>query len=350
MDHIRLFKELTEAFGPPGFEDDVRDILKRYLSAFDLSYDRLGSVIASKTGRGGPRIMVAAHMDEVGFIVKDITKEGYIKFAPIGGWWPLVMLGQRVIVRSRNKDYHGVIGSTPPHILKPEQRKKIPDISDMYIDIGVIEDKGAKELGIRKGDPIIPFTVFTELENNVFAAKAWDNRIGCAVLAGVAERLAKEDFPSTLHLVGTVQEEVGLRGARTSAQLIKPDIAFAVDVSLALDAPKKASEDEKLGGGVAIIVQDNSMIASRRLVEFAQAIAERERIPYHLATVRGGYDTGIIHLVNQGVPSLPLGIPSRYIHSNVSYIKKEDYDATVELLSAMIKDLNNETYKKLIDF
>src|SRR5699024_9469929 len=212
-----------------------------YLSSYsdEVYTDHLGSLIGKKTGtENGPKVMVAGHLDEVGFMITRIDKDGFLYFQTIGGWWNQVMLAQRVTIMTKKGNVTGVIGSKPPHILSPEERKKPVEIKDMFIDIGASSKEEAESLGVRPGDSVVRYLAFTHMTNEkILLAKAWDNRIGCAIAIEVLNRLKDENHPNIVYGVGTVQEEVGLRGARTSAHLIKPDIAFGVDVGIAGDTP-----------------------------------------------------------------------------------------------------------------
>src|SRR5262245_25043744 len=234
---LDFLKELVDAHGVPGFEDDVAHVMKKHLEGVgEFSRDRLGSFICEKVGTAkGPKVMLAGHLDEVGFMVKSITKEGFIKFLPLGGWWGHVVLAQRLIIKTRKGDVVGVVGSKPPHELLEEDRKKVMMVSEMFIDVGATSDFDVrKRLDIRPGDPIIPDSPFTVMANpNLLLAKAWDNRIGCAIAAQTLKALDGAAHPNTVIAGATVQEEVGLRGAQTSAFKIQPDVAFALDVGIA---------------------------------------------------------------------------------------------------------------------
>jgi putative aminopeptidase FrvX len=351
LNRIDLFKELTDAFGPSGYETDVAKIMKKYFSGCgNVTTDKLGSVICSQEANG-PKIMFAAHMDEIGFIVQSITKEGYLRILPVGGWAEMMLMGQRVIVRSNGQDIHGVIGSKPVHELKEEERKKIPEFRDLYVDVGVSMGFDVKtSLKIRPGDPIVPYSPFAKLGNSLYLAKAWDDRIGCAVILELAQRLNNHVHPNSIHFVGTTQEEVGLRGAQTAATLVNPDIAFAVDVSLCREYPGFIEKEvtERLKGGVAILFHDMSMIPNTKLRDFVINVAEEKKIPYHLTSVRGGYDTGRIHLHNIGVPSLAIGIPARYIHSHAGIIAEDDFNSAVNLLTEVTLKLNQEKLHEIL--
>jgi endoglucanase len=351
----KLLRELTEAFGPSGFETEPASIMARELAgAGAVTRDGLGSVVCKVSGKSDrPRVMVSAHMDEVGFMVKSVTADGYVKFLPIGGWWPNVLLGQRVLVRTRKGDFPGVIGSKPPHELTEDERKQLPDIDRMFIDLGCAEGFDVKtRLGVRPGDPVVPVSPFVEMGRNLMMAKAWDDRGGCGIVIEAARAIRGKKHPNTVFLVGSVQEEVGLRGARTAAEVVQPDVALALDVSLCYEHPDKPRKDlpERLGNGAAILVHDNSMIPNTRLRDWVIELAEKRRIRYHLTTVRGGYDTGVIHIHRSGVPSLAIGWPTRYIHAHTGIVASPDYDAAVKLLTAIIESLDEAVSKSLRAF
>ncbi len=354
MNHLQNLKELSEAFGISGYEDDIVEILKgKFGKHAKVLKDRIGSIIAQKNGTSEtPKIMFAAHMDEIGFMVKEVTKEGFIKFLPIGGWWDGTLPGMRVRIRNKKGELiPGVIGLKPIHELSPEDRKKLPEIDHMYIDVGATKNFPVSEkLGIKPGDPIMPVGTFEQMANgDLLLAKAWDDRVGCALLVDILQELSAMEHPNTVYLVGTVQEEVGLRGAKTSASLIQPDFAFALDVSICRDTPGNGGDaNEKLGAGVAILIYDRTMIPHKSLRDFVIEIAETNNIPYHLTSIKGGYDTGAIHLTNFGVPSLVLGIPTRYIHSASSIISYEDYANLLKLSILIVKNLDREVMEQIL--
>jgi putative aminopeptidase FrvX len=346
----RLLKRLTEAWGPSGFESEVAGIMSEELAPVGrLSRDRLGCVIAVQEGRTkrGPRIMLAAHMDEVGFMVEQITKEGFLRFLPLGGWSPRVLPSMRVLIRThKGTDVIGVVGIKPPHELSPEERKKPLELKDLHIDVGGGNKYDVKkELGIRVGDPIAPLTQFvTMTQKEMYLAKAWDDRSGCALVVEAMQELAGRKHPNTVIGVGTVQEEVGLRGAQTSGHAVKPDVAFAIDVALARDTPGyREDTDCRMGDGVAILAYDSTMIPNLALRDLAAEVAEEQEIPYQVTTLRGGYDTGRIHIQREGVPSLALGVPTRYAHSTESLIDRRDYESALKLIVALVERLDRRT-------
>ena len=349
---LDFLKELVDAHGVPGFEDDVAKVMQKHMKGVgEFSKDRLGSFICEKKGDSkGPKVMLAGHLDEVGFMVRSITKEGFIKFLALGGWWGHVVLGQRLIIRTRKGDILGVVGSKPPHELREEDRKRVLEIKDMYIDVGAASDWDVqKKLDIRPGDPIVPDSAFAVMANpNLLLAKAWDNRIGCALAAETARRLVGQKHPNTVYAVATVQEEVGLRGAKTSASKIRPDVGIALDVGIAHDTPGTEG-DEKLGGGPLIVIYDASSIPNRRLRDLVIDTAKANKIPLQFEAVeRGGTDAGRIHLSGEGVPTLSMGVAARYIHSHISIIDRRDYEATVKLLVAVVKQLDRKTVEGLV--
>jgi len=343
----KLLQEMTDAHGISGFEEEAIDVMGRHLTKPDeVTYDKLGSLIAKRRGKADrPRIMIAGHIDEIGFIVKEITSEGYIKFLAVGGWWGHVALAQRVIIKTSKGDVRGVIGSKPPHILTDEERKKVLELKDMFIDVGVCEGFDVKSLGIKPGDPIVPDSKFQVMGNpNLYMNKAFDNRFGAAVAVAVFNEFAKIPHPNTIYAVGTVQEEVGLRGAGTAAHVIDPDVAIVPDVSLSGDSPDSKGTFGKLGSGPSITVMDGSMIPNRKLRDLVVETAEAHKIPYHFAALeRGGTDGGRIHMSRSGVPTLYVGAATRYIHSHTAILHKGDFENLVNLLVEVIKKLDMKT-------
>jgi endoglucanase len=347
---LKFLKDLVEAPGAPGFEGPVAKVMESYLKGVGpVTRDRLGSLICEKKGADGPKVMLAGHLDEVGFMVKSVTKEGFVKFLPLGGWWGHVVLAQRMIIKTRKGDVPGVVGSRPPHELREEDRKKVLEIREMYIDVGATSDYDVrKKLDIRPGDPIVVDSGFAVMANpNLLLAKAWDNRIGCALATETARRLKGVAHPNTVYAVATVQEEVGLRGAQTSAFKVQPDVAFALDVGIAHDTPGTEG-DEKLGGGPLVVIYDATAIPNRGLLDLVVDTARKLKIALQFESVeRGGTDAGRIHVTGQGVPSIAMGVPARYIHSHVSIIDRRDYEQTVKLLVAVVKRLDRKTVAAL---
>ncbi len=351
---LQMLKDLTDANGIPGNEKEPRDVMRKYIEPFadEVTQDHIGSLIAKKTGTAAePKIMVAGHLDEIGFMVTSIDDKGFVRFQTVGGWWGQVMLAQRVTIMTKNGYVPGVIGSKPPHILPPEARKKPVEIKDMFIDIGASSKEEAMEFGLRPGDAVVPVCEFTVMKNEKYLmAKAWDNRIGCAIAIEVLRQLKDVDHPNTVYGVGTVQEEVGLRGARTSANLIQPDIGIAVDVGIAGDTPGVTDKEAlaKMGNGPQIIMYDASMISHKGLRDFVTDTADAAGIPYQFDYVAGGgTDAGAIHLTANGAPALAITIATRYIHSHAAILHRDDFENAVKLIVEVIKKLDKDTVAKI---
>ncbi|ACA41563.1 M42 family peptidase [Lysinibacillus fusiformis] len=352
---LQMFKDLTDANGIAGNERAPREVMKKYIAPYadTVETDNLGSVIAKKVGdENGPKIVVAGHLDEVGFMVTQIDDKGFIKFQTVGGWWSQVMLAQRVTITTRKGDeVIGVIGSKPPHILPADVRNKVVDIKDMFIDIGAASKDEVLEWGVRPGDMVTPYFEFNVMKNEKYLlAKAWDNRIGCAIAIDVMKALQNEKHPNILYSVGNVQEEVGLRGAKTATHKIQPDIGFAVDVGVAGDTPGVTAKEStsKMGAGPQIVVYDASMVSHRGLREFVLDVADENNIPYQFeAMAGGGTDAGSIHVTANGVPALSIGIATRYIHSHAGILHRDDYDNAVKLMVEVIKKLDRDAVNKI---
>ncbi|SIS52449.1 M42 family metallopeptidase [Salimicrobium flavidum] len=335
----RLFQTLTELPGAPGNERDVRTFMKEQLETYadEVVQDKLGGVFGKKHGEG-PRVMVAGHMDEVGFMVTQITDNGMLRFQPLGGWWSQVLLAQRVQIMTERGAITGVIGSIPPHNLTEEQRKKPMEIKNMLIDIGADDKKDAENIGVKPGQPIVPVCPFTPMANEKkIMAKAWDNRYGCGLSVELLKELQGEALPNELYSGATVQEEAGLRGAQVAANMIQPDIFYALDASPANDMSGESHEFGQLGKGALLRIFDRTMITHRGIREFILDTAESNDIPYQYFISQGGTDAGRVHTANDGIPSAVVGICSRYIHTSSSIIHVDDYAAAKELLVKLVK-------------
>jgi len=352
---IGLLKELTEAHGAPGFEDEVRAIFVDELAdTGEMSTDGNGSVFCER-GQG-PRVMLTGHMDEVAFRVQNITPDGFIQFVTLGGWWSHTLLAQRVEVRARDgRKILGVVSSTPPHFLPELERQRVLPIEKMFIDVGAkSRDDLERNMGIKMGDPIVPLTKFSQMDDhNLLMAKAFDNRVGMACAIQATQLLARDEHPNTLIACGTVQEEVGVRGATTAAVQAQPDVVIVLEGTPADDTPgfSRFSSQGMMGKGVQIRMQDPTAIMNPALVDLCETVAQEEKIPYQLALrSSGGTDARAFHLSGRGVPTIVLGVPSRYIHSHNSMIDIRDYLAMVELSVAIIKKLNQKEVDALTTY
>ena len=350
----KLLKELTEASGIPGYETEIRSIIHRYFQPLgQITHDKLGSLVCQKTGDATePKVMLAAHMDEIGLMVSHITENGFVKFIPVGGWWDHVLLAQRMAIKTNKGDVIGVIGAKPPHVLTDEERKKLVEKKDMYLDIGATSQKEAEETGVRVGDPIIPVSQFTIMANGrSYLSKALDDRVGCAVTIATMQKLAKTGHPNTVFGVATVQEEVGLRGATTSVDMVNPDVAIILEDGITGDVPGIKYEDmpTKLGSGPILTLFDESMIPNLKLRDFIIDTARKHQIPLqtHAGGWKGSTDGAVIHKHRSGVPTVLLGIPVRHCHSHAGIMHRSDFDQTVELLTSVIRELDKNTAVQL---
>ena len=345
----QLLKEITEASGVPGYEGDVRAIMRRYLEDVAvIEQDKMGSLIGKRVGESDrPRVMLAGHMDEIGFMVRLVTKEGFVKFVPLGGWWDQVLLGHRVTIETAKGSVVGVLGAKPPHMLDADERKKVVEKKDMYIDVGACSEQEARDMGVRPGDPIIPVSDFTVMANpRIYLSKAFDDRVGCALAVQTLRQLVEEGHPNTAYAVGTVQEEVGTRGAKTSAFAIDPDVAIVLEVDIAGDVPgiKPDETAVKMGGGPTLLVYDARMIPNLKLRDLVIATAQELDIPLQFSAMPGGATDGAqIHLHNEGVPTVVIGVPTRHIHSHNAILCRDDYDQALKLLVELVKKLDAET-------
>jgi putative aminopeptidase FrvX len=344
---MTLFKRLTEACGAPGFEHDVRRIMHEYISETteEIIHDNLGGIFGVlRGGENGPKIMVAGHMDEVAFMVTRITDKGFIQFQPLGGWWSQVLLAQRVQIITDKGTIMGVISSIPPHVLPDSKKNKPMDSKDMFIDVGADNKEDAERMGLRPGQPILPVCPFTVMGNEKkIMAKAWDNRYGCALAIEMMQAMKNEKHPNIIYGGANVQEEVGLRGAGVAANMIEPDLFFALDASPAGDIPGVKDGMGKLGDGLLMRIMDRTMVTLPGLRDFMIDTAEELGIRYQFFVSPGGTDAGKVHLTGKGVPSAVIGIPARYIHSHAAIIHRDDYEAAKQLLLALLKRIDTKT-------
>jgi len=344
-----LQEELSTLIGVSGHEDDVSSFILKLIEKENLAdkawIDPLGNVLAIKKGTGGKeRILLDAHIDEVGFMISHVEKRGFLRFVPIGGWDKRILLGQSVMVRSKVGElYHGIIGSKPPHLTSLDERKKSVKIPDMYIDVGMNSIEEVTKNNIVIGVTGTLFSPFVDFPNNMIRGKAFDDRTGCNVLIHIL-RLLKENssFKDTVLFNFAVQEEVGGRGAITGAFNLKPTIALAIENTTAADVPgiKDAEIPAYIGKGPAITVADKSMISSPKVNDRLVRNAEINNIPYHYKKPigSGGTNAGKIHISREGVPSSVVSVPCRYIHSPTSLLKLDDILSTIHLIDAFIRN------------
>lgn len=345
---IELLKTLTSLSGPCGYEHSVSYFLKEYINdkVDEVNIDPIGNVIARKKGdKPGPTILLTAHMDEIGFIVKKVESNGLLRFEKLGGHDDRILLAQPVKVMGENGDIPGVIGTISAHYAKFDDVSKVRKHSQLYIDIGVSSRNEVEELGIEVGTPIVWGTEFQVLgkgANPRVRSKALDDRAGCAVLVQVLEELQEVSFAGELVFLFAVQEEVGLRGAKTAAEHIYADAAIAIDTTAVSDTPEETMDQTlALGKGTGIKVIDFSLIVHKTMKNLLVGLAKENNIPYQLEVFPGiGTDGGAVNYANKGIPTGVLSIPSRYAHSPVEVIDMGDVEATKELVKSFILKLH----------
>lgn len=342
---MEILKRLCNAHGISGFEGEVTDIMKTELekTCEHVEVDSFGNVIGRK-GNGKQKIMLAAHMDEVGLMVKHIDEHGFLKFVKIGGIDDRTLINQRVIIKTKKGDVTGIIGSKPPHLLKEEEKKNVIKHDEMFIDIGA-KNKNEADKMVEVGDPIIFEPNFAKMTEDVYYGKAIDNRIGCYIILKVMEKIPKK-IDKTIYAVGTTQEEVGLKGAKVSAYKLNPDYAFAVDTTIAGDTPhiKKTESSLCIGKGPAITITEASgrgVVTHPKLRELLMKTAKKNKIPYQVDVLEGGMTDGaMIYLTKEGIPTGVISVPCRYIHGATGVFNMRDIDNAIKLLTQTLKELN----------
>jgi endoglucanase len=337
-------EKLSNACGVTGRESEVRELMIRLMTPYadEITVDRLENVIAVKKGKSAsPKIMLAAHMDEVGLMVKTITKDGFLQFTKMGGIDDRILPAQKVTVFSRKGTFPGIIGSKPPHIQKEEERKKVTAFDELFIDIGAKSREDAMALGVAVGDSVGFDIKYVPLGRDVVIGKAFDNRAGCVTMVEALKLMEKTDC--TVCAVGTVQEEVGLRGAATAAFGVDPDLAIALDVTIAGDVPGVREFDStvKMGEGPALTISDSGLITHPKILRWLIDTAEEEKIPFQLETgLMGSTDAARISITRQGIPSGNISIPTRYIHSPVGMLCLKDIENSAKLTVAAIQRIS----------
>ncbi len=352
---MHLLQRLADAPGPPGAEDAVRSIMvgeMKPLSAVPLRYDGMGSVIA-QLGTSGPRIMVDAHMDELGGMVRRIGSNGQLTMQMLGGWLDQALVDQRWVILGSKGPVEAVTGIRDIHVITPSERTEVIPRNSIFLDIGAKNPAEAAAMGIEPGDPVVPdapFTVMNGTQN--YLAKAWDDRIGCAVLVQAMQRLVKLPHSNQIFFVATTQEEIGLRGARTAANVVKPDLGLAIEGGIANDQGGHPEETQAhLGGGPGIFLYDSSAIPNRKLVRLVEDTAKSSGIPLQLDLVQGyGDDSSEMQESGTGAPTLNLVVPVRYTHAHNGIVNRDDFDKTVNLMVDLLQKLDGPTVERIRDF
>ena len=349
-----LLAELANAPGPPGFEEAVRAIVVRELRPITdtIRYDGLGSVIAQH-GNSGPRIMLDAHMDELGGIVRRVTPQGFMTMQMLGGWLDQALPDQRWVIIGSKGPVKAVTGIRDIHVVPADERSRVYSRDTMFLDVGARNAADVAALGIGPGDPVVPDAPFEVLANNRYLGKAWDDRVGLAVVIEAMRRLQASGHPNQLFIAATVQEEVGLRGARTASDIIKPDIGIAIEGGITGDSPGRNPEETQagLGGGPGMFLYDSSAIPNRKLVALVRRSAADLGIALQLDLVQGyGDDSAEIQKTAGGVPTVNLVVPARYTHAHNGIIDRKDFDGMVDLVVRLIERLDAGTVRDLRDF
>jgi endoglucanase len=350
---FNLLKKLSEAVAPSGFEDGVKVIVMQEMerSVDKMWIDSMGNIIAFKKGNGNGRVMITAHMDEIGLMINAITNDGFLKFVPIGGWNERILPNQRVLIKTLDgKIIRGVIGVKPPHIMRPEEAKQVIPMTELFIDVGASSKEEVEKIGIGIGSIAVLERTVERLGNpNVVTGKGFDNRAGTTVLVLLAKMLENVNTEVDTYFVATVQEEVGLKGARTAAFAISPDLGIAIDVTIAADVPGVPEHDQvtKLGKGPAIKIMDgragSGVIVNPAVLKLLIDVAKEEGIPYQIEVLSGGTtDASAIQLTREGVPVGVVSIPTRYIHSAVEVLHLDDLINTAKLVIGAIKRINKK--------
>ena len=347
MINVQLLKRICETPGAPGFEHRIRQLVLKELQglADEVSIDNMGNVIAVKRGKERKRVMIAAHLDEIGFIVNHIDEEGFLFFHPLGGFDPKTLTSQRVIVHGK-KDVIGVMGTKPIHLMKPEERSKVVPIGDYYIDLGMRKEEVLKIVSI--GDPVTRERELIEMGDCV-NSKSLDNRVSVFILLETLRALKGKEGPYDIYGVFTVQEEVGLRGAISAAHGINPDFGFGLDVTIAFDTPGAQAQEAvtKLGKGAGIKILDGSVISDYRMVRYLKEIADQHKIPWQPEILpAGGTDTaGVQRYGKKGAIAGAISIPLRHIHQTIEMANKEDIQNCTDLLIVALQQLDGYNWE-----
>ncbi|MGE0043217.1 MAG: M42 family metallopeptidase [Vicinamibacterales bacterium] len=352
---IDLLRSLADAAGPPGFEEPVRKVMVDLMRPLSdtLTFDGMGSIIATQ-GASGPRVMVDAHMDELGGMVRRVTPNGFLTMQMLGGWLDQALVDQRWTIIGSKGPVRAVTGIRDVHVVPAEERGRVYSRNGLYLDVGATSAAEVAAMGISVGDPIVPdapFTVMNGTDN--YLGKAWDDRVGCAVVIEAMRRLRTAPHPNQIVWAITTQEEIGLRGAHTAAETIKPEIGIALEGGITGDTfPGHPDETQaRLGAGPVLFLYDSSALPNRKFSQFVKDTAAAKALPLQLDLVQGyGDDSAEIQKSSGGVPTVNVLVPARYTHAHNGIINRRDFDQTVELLVAMLQQLDQATVARIRDF
>jgi putative aminopeptidase FrvX len=352
---IQLLQRIADTPGPSGFEEPIRKVMVEYMKPLSTSlrYDGMGSIIAAH-GSSGPRVMVDAHMDELGGMIRRVTPNGFLTMQMLGGWLDQALVDQRWVILGSKGPVHAVTGIRDIHVMSAEERNRMFSREQLYLDVGAKNEAEVGAMGISPGDPVVPDSPFTVLNGtDNYLAKAWDDRVGCAVVIEAMTRLQNQPHPNQIFWTITTQEEVGLRGAHTAADVVKPDLAIALEGGVTGDVFGGHPEETQvsLGHGPGIFLYDTSELPNRKLVAFTKNTASAKSIPLQTDLVQGyGDDSSELQKAVGGVPTVNLVVPVRYTHAHNGIMNRKDFDQMVDLLVAMLQKLDAATVEKLRDF
>jgi putative aminopeptidase FrvX len=352
---LETLRLLADASGPPGFEEPVRKLLADLMKplASSLRYDAMGNMIAVQ-GTEGPRIMVDAHMDELGGMIRRVTPAGLLTMQMLGGWLDQALVDQRWIIIGSKGPVHAVTGIRDVHVVPAEERGRVYSRDSLFLDVGARSEAEVLAMGIGPGDPVVPDSPFQVLNGTSnYLGKGWDDRAGCAVIVEAMRRLAILPHKNRIFWVITTQEELGLRGAHAAADNIKPDLGIALEGGITGDVFRGHPEETQaaLGSGPVLFLYDSSAVPNRKLVRFVRDVAGRKHIPLQLDLVQGyGDDSSEIQKSNGGVPTVNLLVPARYTHAHNGIINRRDFDETVDLVVAMLRELDQGVVAGIRDF
>jgi len=353
---LSLLRELSAAPGPSGFEGPVRAILHREFRAagLEVTTDGLGSIIGVLPGpAGSPRIMLAAHMDEVGAIVKYVTPEGMVKIHLIGGWLDQSLVDQAWTILTQKGPVPAISGQRSPHITPPEDRTRVTPRDEVFLDVGARSRAEVEALGIRAGDPIVPRSEFYEMPGGRYVGKAMDDRVGCVMMIEAMRRLKSMKLQATIYFVGTVQEEIGLRGAHTAVAAVRPDLGISVEAGIASDHPGGRLDltQERLGGGPVLYLADALMLVNRNLRAFFERVASEKGIAVQTEITGGGAeDAAELQRWDTGRPAINFAVAGRYLHGHHSMVERRDIDQAIDLLVAAVSQLDQASVKAIASF
>ncbi|UUX34160.1 glutamyl aminopeptidase [Fundicoccus culcitae] len=351
---FKLIKDLTELQATSGNEKNVRNYMKNYMEPLTdrVEVSPLGNVFGIKESavKDAPTLLVASHMDEVGFMVSQITKNGLFKVVPLGGWNPYVVSAQRYTLQTKKGDYICISSAVAPHLLRGKEGQSSLEISDVLFDVGFTSKEEAESYGVTPGDTLVPLveTVYTANKESIIS-KAWDNRYGCVAVLETWDAVKNQSLNNNLIMGASVQEEVGLRGIKGAVHQFQPDVFIAVDCSPAADAEGKSDVFGRLGEGFLLRVQDPGHLTHRGMVEYLLDTASTHHIPYQYYFSKGGTDAGAAHVMNQGIPSGVIGVPARYIHGHQTLFRISDYEAAREMLQTVVKTFDRTTLNTIME-